>query len=80
MQTEIDNGTISVLRELTAKRKYRKALKVELPQTSKAYTIRGLLYALLGRRSAAQNAFSLALAMDLNNDLARRALIALKRG
>ena len=69
----------SRLRILVEGRKYRKALRVGLPDTSASHTIRGLLYALRGRRRAAQDAFALALSMDAGNDTARRALVSLRK-
>jgi tetratricopeptide (TPR) repeat protein len=51
-----------------------KALKVKLPQTSKAHTIRGLLYAKIGRARRAREEFALALTLDTGNELAKRAL------
>ena len=63
------------LRTLVEKCKYKKALRVRLPNTSKAHTIRGLLFAELGIYFAAREEFALALALDTENDLARRALL-----
>jgi tetratricopeptide (TPR) repeat protein len=69
----IDMETLSRLRTLTDARRYKKALKVKLPKTSKAHTIRGLLYAQIGRYRNAREEFALALTLDRGNDLARQA-------
>ena len=68
------------LRKLVDSNKYKKALKVKLPNTAKAHTIRALLYAKLKRRRLAQEEFALALAQDIGNDVARQALIAMNKG
>ena len=75
--TSVDLDSLKSLRRLTENSKFKKALKVKLPYTSKSRTIRGLLYAQLGRRLDARREFALALAMDTGNDLARRALDAM---
>ena len=74
---EAKAGAMDKLRELTENRKYRKALRLHLPNTTKSYTIRGLLYAQSGRPSAARESFALALALDSGNDTALGALSAL---
>ena len=74
---DINTKTLSKLRTHVAKSKYKRALRVRLPNTTKAHTIRGLLYAELGLRFAAREEFALALALDTENDLARRALLTL---
>ena len=66
--------SLAELRELVHDRKYAKALRVSLPNTAKAHTIRGLLFARIGRRGAAAKEFSLALALDAGNDIAKRGL------
>ena len=65
------------LRKLVARGKCARALRVRLPDTAKAHTIRGLLYARIGRRRAALDEFALALALDAGNELAKRAILAL---
>ena len=65
------------LRKLVARRKYARALRIRLPNTAKAHTIRGLLYARIGRRRAARDEFARALALDSSNALAKRAILAL---
>ena len=74
--TIIGEDALVKLRELAGRRKYAKSLRVRLPDTSKAHTIRGLLFARIGRRRAARREFALALALDAGNELARRALRA----
>ena len=76
-KTAVGEDKLEILRGLVRKRKYGKALKVRLPNTAKAHTIRGLLFARLGRRRAARREFALALALDTGNTLARRALLYL---
>ena len=70
----IGADTLGRLRALFANRKYVKALFVRLPDTAKAHTIRGLLFARLGFRRAARYQFALALSMDTGNDLAKAAI------
>ena len=77
---DIGEKALSRLRTLVARSKYKRALRVRLPNTSKAHTIQGLLYAELGLRFAAREEFALALALDTGNDLARRALLVLAGG
>jgi hypothetical protein len=67
------------LRELAEGRQYRKALKIDLADTSKGHTMRGLLYALLDRRRNARNEFAAALALDSGNQVALRALQACRK-
>ena len=74
-QNRIDKSALIRLRVLTDARRYKKALWIKMPQTSRAFAIRGLLYAQTGRYRKAREAFSLALALDTGNDLARRALL-----
>ena len=71
----VGDKTLVRLRTLVKKCKYKKALRVRLPNTTKAHTIRGLLFAELGLRFAAREEFALALALDTENNLARRALL-----
>ena len=73
-ENAVGEKSLAELRELVRSRKYAKALRVPLPDTSKAHTIRGLLYARIGRRGAAAKEFSLALEHDAGNDIARRGL------
>jgi len=73
-------GALTILRGLIEGGKYKKALKVKLPPTSKSHTIHGLLYALLGRRRAALESFTQALSMDTGNVVAKDALIYLRKG
>ena len=72
---EIDVVAVRKLRAHVKKCKYKKALRVRMPDNTKAHTIRGLLYAELGIYFAAREEFALALALDTENDLARRALL-----
>lgn len=74
-QNYIDADMLDRLRTLTDARRYKKALKIKLPQTSKAHTIRGLLYAQIGRYRNARDEFALALMLDKGNDLAKQALL-----
>jgi len=74
-QNVVDSNTLSCLRELTNAGQFKKALKVQLPKTSKAHTIRGLLFAQLKRYSKAKEEFALALAMDSGNSLAKQAIL-----
>jgi Flp pilus assembly protein TadD len=60
---------------LNGARRYRKALRVRLPKTSRSHTIRGLLYAQTGRFRRARGEFALALTLDTGNDLAKRAIL-----
>ena len=69
------DDAFGVLRGLAESGRYREALKVRLPHTSKSHTIRGFLYALTGLRRDAISEFALALAMDTGNDAARRGII-----
>ena len=78
-QDEIDTKTTRQLLALIKQRNYKKALKVNLPQTSKAYTIRGLLYAQMGRRKNATQALSMALTLNTGNKLAKQTLKAVLR-
>ena len=71
----ISANSLDELRTIVDSRKYHKGLRVRLPQTSKAHTIRGLLYAQIGRHGAARKEFAKALALDTGNDIARRALL-----
>ena len=73
----IETKTLNRLRALAEKHKYKKALRVRMPDNSKAHTIRGLLCAMLGWRFSARGEFALALAQNSENDLARRALLSL---
>ena len=68
-------GTDARLAELIKGRRYKEALKTHLPESSKARTIRGLLYAASGKRRRACAEFIKALSLDSGNDTARRALI-----
>ena len=70
----IDAEALNRLRTLTDAGRYKKALKVKLPRTSKAYTIRGLLYARAGRYRNAREEFALALTLDTGNELAKQAM------
>ena len=72
--SSIDSKTRAALRELTESHKYSKALKLPLNGSPNALTARGLLYAQIGRKGAAREQFTLALAMDSGNKTARRAL------
>lgn len=74
-QNYIDTDMLDRLRTLTDARRYKKALKIKLPQTSKAHTIRGLLYAQIGRYRNARDEFALALMLDKGNDLAKQAIL-----
>jgi len=69
-------GDLESLRELVEGGQYRKALKMRFSKTSKAHTIRGLLYALRGRRRAARKEFTIALTLDRGNEVAWRAFRA----
>ena len=73
-QNSIDAETLDRLRILITARRYRKALKIKLPQTSKVHTIRGLLYAQMGRHRKARTEFAQAIVLDTGNDLAKLAL------
>lgn len=74
-QNYIAPDTLNRLRALTEARHYKKALKVELPETSLAHTIRGLLFAQMGRRRNAREEFTLALTLDTGNKIAKQALL-----
>ena len=74
-QDAIEPEALNRLRTLIGASRYKKALKVKLPRTSKAYTIRGLLYARMGSFRHAREAFALAIALDTGNDLAKQALL-----
>jgi len=67
------------MRKLAEGRQYKKALKIQFTDTSKAHTMRGLLHALLGRRRAARKEFTKALTLDTGNDVAWRALQACRK-
>ena len=67
------------LREPVTSRQYKKALKIRLPETSRCHTVKGLLYALLGRRRAARREFAAALDLDAGNATASRALQACRK-
>jgi tetratricopeptide (TPR) repeat protein len=71
----INVNSMKQLQSLLNAKKYRKALKLKLPRTSKAHTIRGLCYAQIGWYKSAMKEFALAMALDTGNDLARRALL-----
>ena len=73
-QSHLESDTLNRLRILTDDHRYKKALQVRLPQSSRAHTIRGLLYALIGRYRHAREEFVQALILDTGNDLAKRAL------
>lgn len=73
-QDVIDTDDRNRLLTLTDARRYKKALKVKLPDTSKAHTIRGLLYAQIGRHRNAKKEFTQALTLDSGNDLAKQAM------
>ena len=79
LRSNAEAGAIafSKLQESVKGKKYKKALKIRMPGTSKVHTIRGLLYAELGHRYAAREEFALALALDTGNALARSALLCL---
>jgi Flp pilus assembly protein TadD len=74
-QNRIEADTLESLRMLISAGRYRKALRVKLPHTSKSHAIRGLIYARIGRFSNAKSEFALALALDMGNELARLALL-----
>jgi Tfp pilus assembly protein PilF len=74
-QNNIEAEALERLRMLIGAGWYKKALKVKLPQTSKSHTIRGLLYAQVGRYRSAKGEFTLALSLDTGNELAKRALL-----
>lgn len=71
----LDADTLNRLHMLTVDGRYKKALQMKLPQSSQAHTIRGLLYALIGRYRHAREEFALSLALDKGNDLAQQALL-----
>jgi len=73
-QNRIDSDSLNRLRTLSDARRYRRALRVNLPQSSRAHTIRGLLYAQTGRLRKARKEFTLALTLDTGNGLAKQAL------
>ena len=73
-QNAIGSEALGRLRELVCYRKYAKALRVRLPDTAKAHTIRGLLFARIGRHNAARKEFALALKIDAGNEIAVRGL------
>jgi len=75
-QTKIPHETLVVLRKYVESAQYKKALKTELPKTSKAHTIRGLLYALLKDYHKAKKEFIEAIRLDSGNIMARQALFA----
>ena len=77
-ETTIGPEALERLQGLVVRREYAKALRVRLPNNTKAYTIRGLLYAQIGRTGAAKKAFVSALELDTGNDLAKRTLRALR--
>jgi len=67
------------MRELAKSRRYRKALKVPLTGAPKSHTIKGMLYALLGRNRAARSEFAAALALNPGDETALRALRACRK-
>ena len=73
-QNHIDPDTLERLRTLSGSGKYKKALKIRLPQNAKAHTIRGLLYARAGRFDKAREEFVSAITLDAGNLLAKQAL------
>ena len=75
---DIAADTKEELRQLIGSRKFSQALKVRLPKTAKAYTIRGLLYAQIGRKRPARMEFAKALSLDAGNSIAIRALRSLQ--
>ena len=70
----IDIKALDRLRALTGGHKYKKALKLKLPRSSRAHAIRGLLYAKIGRYRKSRDEFALALALDNGNALAKQVL------
>jgi hypothetical protein len=74
IKTEIPVKAGKRLRELAVKKRYRKALRLQLPDAVNAHVARGLICCALGWRLAAQRELNLALLADSGNDLARRAL------
>jgi len=74
-QNKIDPNTLNRLRELVNAGQYKKALKIELPKTSKAYTIRGLLLAKIKDYRRAKEEFAIAIALDCGNHSAKKALL-----
>ena len=70
-----DTASIDTIRELAAKRKYKKALRVKLTPSVQNYQIRGFLFALTGQYGKAREEFALALTLDSGNILAKRALL-----
>ena len=73
-QNYLDPDVRKHLWELIRLRRFKKALKVRLPKTSKAYTIRGFLFAAAGRYSNAINELTKALLLDIGNEQAQQAL------
>ena len=74
-KTEIPKYALEALRAVLQSRKYYKGLRIRLPKTSKAHTIRGLLFAQIERFGAARKEFTRALAIDTGNEIARKALL-----
>lgn len=74
-QNTIEAETLNRLRVLINARKYRKALKIELPKTSKAHTVRGLLFAQLKQYRSAKEELTAALLLNSGNNIAKQALI-----
>ena len=74
-QKKIAPDVLTQLRKFANAREYKKALKIELPKTSKARTIRGLLFANMKRYRKAKEEFAQALVLDSGNNLAKQALL-----
>jgi len=74
-QNKIEPKILNRLRELTNTGQYKKALKIELPKTSKAHAIRGLLFAHLKYYRKAKEEFGIAVALDSGNSLAKQSLL-----
>ena len=81
-QNHIEAASLNRLRILIHEHRYKKALKIKWPRSSKTHTIRGLLYASLGRYRKARKEFTLSLMLDSGNELAKQALFSCegKRG
>ena len=73
----MDAGDIDKIAGFVAKKRLRKALKVKPLNSVKAHYVRGLIYAVSGRRRMARREFAVALTMDTGNELAREALVYL---
>jgi len=69
----INKEALKKARSLVERQKYKKALRINLPKTTRGHTIRGLLYMQLGHYGSARKEFALALALDTGNELAKRA-------